>query len=104
MRGSIGSPAERASPGSPNDHDARDGTVVDPAAPSRRPPTRWGAGAEESSLAEMRRGLATNREQGIVWFANPPLGPKPLDRLNAERLLGLGGAKVVCVKFSKLIM
>jgi hypothetical protein len=52
----------------------------------------------------MRRGLATNQEQGIVWFANPPLGPKPLDRLNAERLLGLGGAKVVCVKFSKLIM
>jgi class 3 adenylate cyclase/predicted ATPase len=28
----------------------------------------WSDGAEESRLAEMRRGLAINREQGFVWF------------------------------------
>ena len=29
---------------------------------------KWSDGAEESRLAEMRRGLAINREQGLVWF------------------------------------
>jgi len=29
---------------------------------------KWSNGAEESGLAEMRRGLAVNREQGLVWL------------------------------------
>jgi predicted ATPase len=29
---------------------------------------KWSGSAEESRLAEMRRGLAINREQGFVWF------------------------------------
>jgi predicted ATPase len=29
---------------------------------------KWSNGAEESSLAEMQRGLAIEREQGLVWF------------------------------------
>jgi predicted ATPase len=29
---------------------------------------KWSDAAEESRLAEMRRGLAINREQGFVWF------------------------------------
>jgi predicted ATPase len=33
----------------------------------------WSEGAKESSLAEMRRGLTINWEQGIVWFGLPSL-------------------------------
>ena len=29
---------------------------------------KWSEGAEESSLAEMRRGLAIGREQGSIWM------------------------------------
>jgi hypothetical protein len=29
---------------------------------------KWSDGAEESGLAEMRRGLAINRDQGLAWF------------------------------------
>jgi predicted ATPase len=35
--------------------------------------TKWSDGAEESGLAEMRRGLAINREQGFAWLPLPGL-------------------------------